>query len=110
MKSQFDIYWDMYMKGNIKTGGTMNYKIKNQKRFLFLFFTFSLFTFLYAQNTLEEIVTWEIPGEVIFRCVNLNSDGSDLNNDGYDDFIHWYPGDPYRFQFFYGKLYTKYNL
>ncbi len=82
------------------------------KQIFFFILFFCLFSFLQAQDTLEEIVTWEIPGEVIFRCVNLNSDGSDLNNDGYDDFIHWYPGDPYRFQFFMGNEIpdTTYNF
>ncbi|HPR18392.1 MAG TPA: FG-GAP-like repeat-containing protein [Candidatus Cloacimonadota bacterium] len=45
------------------------------------------FTFLNSQDTLEEIVTWEIPEGETLHCVNLNSDGSDINNDGYDDFI-----------------------
>ena len=58
---------------------------------------------LHSQDTLEEIVTWELDEGVQFRCKNPNSDGSDLNNDGYDDFIHWNPGDPYTFQFFMGN-------
>ncbi len=77
--------------------------MKNEVKFLVLIIALIFCHFLHAQDTLEVIVTWEIPGEVIFRCVNLNSDGSDLNNDDYDDFIHWYPGDPYRFQFFMGN-------
>jgi len=44
-------------------------------------------SFLHSQDTLEEIVTWEMPEGETFNCVNLNSGGSDLNNDGYDDFI-----------------------
>jgi len=76
----------------------MKYEIKS----LILIIAFMSCVFLFAQDTLEEIVTWELEEEAQFRCQNLNSDGSDLNNDGYDDFIHWYPGDYYRFQFFMG--------
>jgi hypothetical protein len=62
-----------------------------------------LFIGLCAQDTLEEIVTWEVNEGEQFRCRNLNSGGSDLNNDGYDDFIHWYPTSPYKFQFYMGS-------
>jgi len=58
--------------------------------------------FLQAQDELEAIVTWEIDEEFQFKCYNHDRGGSDLNNDGYDDFIHWYPESPYRFQFFMG--------
>ena len=56
-------------------------------KFLILFITFMSYNFLQAQDTLEEIVTWEMPEGETFNCVNLNSGGSDLDNDGYDDFI-----------------------
>ncbi len=121
MKSHFDDFGDMYIEGVNKTEVIMlktllNSDLSKKKISILIFVTFAFylfpFSFLHAQDTLEEIVTWEIPGEVIFRCVNLNSDGSDLNNDGYDDFIHWYPGDPYRFQFFMGNEIpdTTYNF
>ena len=77
--------------------------MKSITKFLILIITLMSCSFLYAQDTLEEIVTWELEEEAQFRCQNLNSDGSDLNNDGYDDFIHWNPSDPYTFQFFMGN-------
>jgi len=77
--------------------------MKNEIKFLILIIALMSCSFLYSQETLEEIVTWELDEGVEFRCQNLNNSGSDLNNDGYDDFIHWYPGDPYRFQFFMGN-------
>jgi hypothetical protein len=55
---------------------------------------------------LEEIVTWEQPEDVEFRCTNPNSSGSDLNNDGYDDFIHFsynYDTGERKFQFYFGS-------
>lgn len=51
--------------------------------FIFLFGVSAL----YAQDTLQEIALWELPPDETFNCVNLNGDGSDLNNDDYDDFI-----------------------
>ena len=103
----------MYMEGFInfpafpKVFGTGTKEINMNRRiffisaFCFLFFAFGLF----AQDTLEEIVTWELNDEnAQFLCYNFNSGGSDLNNDGYDDYIHWYPGDPYKFQFFMGNV------
>ena len=42
----------------------------------------------FAQDTLEEIVTWEVEEGYLFRCENFNSKGSDINNDGYDDYIN----------------------
>jgi hypothetical protein len=47
-----------------------------------------LFIELCAQDTLEEIVTWEVNEGINFICANANKDDGDLNNDGYDDFIH----------------------
>lgn len=76
----------------------MNRRIMIIFAFCFLLYAFGLF----AQDTLEEIVTWVLEEGTQFRCRNLNSGGSDLNNDGYDDYIHWYPYDPYKFQFFMG--------
>ena len=64
------------------------------------------FSFLQAQDTLEEIVTWEQPEDVEFRCTNPNSSGSDLNNDGYDDFIHFSYNNATgerKFQFYFGS-------
>ena len=60
--------------------------MRSKQIFFFILF-FCLFSFLQAQDILEEIVTWEMPEGETFNCVNLNSGGSDLNNDGYDDFI-----------------------
>ncbi len=77
----------------------MNRRIMIIFAFCFLLYAFGLF----AQDTLEEIVTWVLEEGTQFRCRNLNSGGSDLNNDGYDDYIHWYPYDPYKFQFFMGS-------
>ncbi len=78
------------------------------KRIFFFAFCFLLFTFrfLQAQDTLEVIVTWEQPEEVEFRCTNSNSSGSDLNNDGYDDFIHFSYNNATgerKFQFYFGS-------
>ncbi|MCK4311699.1 MAG: FG-GAP repeat protein [Candidatus Cloacimonetes bacterium] len=64
------------------------------------------FSFLQAQDTLEVIVTWEQPEDVEFRCTNPNSSGSDLNNDGYDDFIHFSYNNATgerKFQFYFGS-------
>lgn len=61
--------------------------MKNEIKFLILVIMLMICNFLNSQDTLEEIVTWEMPEGETFNCVNLNSDGSDLNNDGYDDFI-----------------------
>jgi hypothetical protein len=58
---------------------------------------------LKAQDTLQEVVTWQVPEGSIFRLYQLNNDGSDLNNDGYDDFIHWFPEEIYKFQFYLGS-------
>ncbi|MCF7920744.1 MAG: T9SS type A sorting domain-containing protein [Candidatus Cloacimonetes bacterium] len=56
--------------------------------------------FLLAQDVLEAIGTWEVAEGDPFRCINLNKEGSDLNNDGYDDYILYaYP----EFQFFMGN-------
>ena len=77
----------------------MKYKIK----ILIIIVTLMFCNFLHSQDTLEEIVTWELDENVEIRCTNPNINGSDLNNDGYDDFIHWNPGDPYTFQFFMGN-------
>jgi hypothetical protein len=78
--------------------------LNKMKYIIFATIVLVSYGFLYSQDTLEEIVTWEIGDEnVQFRCQNPNSDGSDLNNDGYDDFIRWYYGDPYSFQFFMGS-------
>lgn len=77
--------------------------MKNEIKFIITVLTIIFCYFLQAQETLEEIVTWEIEEGFPFRCTNLNSGGSDLNNDGYDDFIHWFSGNPYEFQFFMGN-------
>ncbi len=61
--------------------------MKNEIKFLILIITLMYCSLLHSQETLEEIVTWEMPEGETFNCVNLNSDGSDINNDGYDDFI-----------------------
>ncbi|MBS3741928.1 MAG: hypothetical protein KGY74_07405, partial [Candidatus Cloacimonetes bacterium] len=60
-----------------------------------IIFTLAIFTFsiLYSQDSLESIVTWELADDAQFRCSNRNRGGSDLNNDGYDDYIHWDPSD-----------------
>ena len=77
--------------------------MKSITQILILIVTLMSYSFLHSQETLEEIVTWELEDEEAqFRCQNFNSDGSDLNNDGYDDYIHWYPGYQYTFQFFMG--------
>ena len=72
-----------------------------------IIFTLAIFSFsiLYSQDSLESIVTWELDDDAQFRCSNPNRGGSDLNNDGYDDYIHWDPSDydNYKFQFFMGK-------
>ncbi|MCK4653929.1 MAG: T9SS type A sorting domain-containing protein [Candidatus Cloacimonetes bacterium] len=76
--------------------------MKKEYRLIFLI---SLLVFSYslkAQETLEEIVTWQLDNGEEFRTSNLNNSGSDINNDGYDDFIHWHPGYQYSFQFFMG--------
>ncbi|MCF7911286.1 MAG: T9SS type A sorting domain-containing protein [Candidatus Cloacimonetes bacterium] len=51
---------------------------------------------LMGQELLEEIVTWEVSDSLDFRCENRNSEGSDLNNDGFDDFITITTGDWFR--------------
>ena len=72
-----------------------------------IIFTLAILSFsiLYSQDSLESIVTWELADDAQFRCRNPNRGGSDLNNDGYDDYIHWDPSDydNYKFQFFMGK-------
>jgi hypothetical protein len=80
--------------------------MKKITKFLILIIALISCVFLNAQDTLEEIVTWELEEEAQFRCQNLNSDGSDLNNDGYDDFIHFsydYDTGERKFQFYFGS-------
>ena len=46
-------------------------------------------SFLHAQDTLEELITFELPTYACNNiCYNKNQTGTDLNNDGYDDFIY----------------------
>ena len=72
----------------------MNNKI-NLTFFFFLFaFCFCLFSFMQAQNPLQELLTFNLPIYACNKiCYNKNQTGSDLNNDGYDDFIYnfWNP-------------------
>jgi len=42
---------------------------------------------LQAQDVLETIGTWDMQEDIILKCENLNQAGSDLNNDGFDDYI-----------------------
>ncbi|MDY6992881.1 MAG: hypothetical protein SVR94_09805, partial [Pseudomonadota bacterium] len=58
-----------------------------KRSIIFICFTV-FFIGLCAQDTLEEIVTWELDEGIDFICANANKDDGDLNNDGYDDFIH----------------------
>jgi hypothetical protein len=62
--------------------------MKTVNKFLSLIITLISCIFLNAQDTLEEIVTWELDDGTTFICANSNKYGCDLNNDGYDDFIH----------------------
>jgi len=48
-----------------------------------------LFSLLHAQNPLQELLTFNLPIYACnYICYNKNLTGSDLNNDGYDDFIY----------------------
>ena len=73
------------------------------KYFLSILILILFNSFCYSQDSLSEIVTWELDDNIEFQCSNPNVTGSDLNNDGYDDYIHCHPGNPCRFQFFMGK-------
>jgi len=42
---------------------------------------------LCGQDVLEAIGTWDMQEDIILKCENNNQAGSDLNNDGYDDYI-----------------------
>ena len=80
--------------------------MKNEIKFFVLIIALISCHYLQAQDTLEVIVTWEQPEEVEFRCKNPNSEGSDLNNDGYDDFIHFSYNNATgerKFQFYFGS-------
>ncbi|MCF7919356.1 MAG: FG-GAP-like repeat-containing protein [Candidatus Cloacimonetes bacterium] len=69
---------------------------------LFILLIISVISQLSGQDELEAISTWENQWGLSFRCQNYNRGGSDLNNDGYDDYIHWNPEATYSFQFFMG--------
>jgi len=74
------------------------------KKYVIPFLLFAIcYSFLTAQYTLDEIVSWELPEDMTFNCNNINNAGSDLNNDGFDDYIYRNNGDPYTFQFFMGS-------
>ena len=67
----------------------MNNKINFTFYFLLFAFCFCLFSFLQAQNPLQELLTFNLPIYACnYICYNGNCTGSDLNNDGYDDFIY----------------------
>lgn len=80
--------------------------MKNEIKLLILFIALIYSSFIQAQDTLEEIVTWELDESVEFRCTNPNISGSDLNNDDYYDFIHFSYNNATgerNFQFFFGN-------
>ncbi len=60
-------------------------KTKASIIFIFLLFLSSL---AFALDSLEVIMTFEMPDSVEFRAYNPNRTGSDLNNDVYDDFVY----------------------
>ncbi len=75
--------------------------MKKEILFFIIFIIVAIYL-LSGQDELEAIGTWENLWGLSFRCQNFNRAGSDLNNDGYDDYIHWNPGATYSFQFFMG--------
>ncbi|MCF7919281.1 MAG: hypothetical protein K9N06_05155, partial [Candidatus Cloacimonetes bacterium] len=56
-------------------------------RLILLIILFFSIYFLSGQDELEALVTWEVDCGNNFICENFNKEGSDLNNDGYDDYI-----------------------
>lgn len=61
---------------------------------------------IFCQNQIEQIGTWTVNDIQEFKCSNLNSRGSDINNDGFDDFIflaNEYPNDEWKYKFFMGS-------
>jgi FG-GAP-like repeat len=83
----------------------MEKNMKTTTIILTIICSFQLFK-LFAQNPIVQLGTWNIDDDHKLKCVNLNTKGSDLNNDGYDDFIHLandFPEDEWKFQFFMGN-------
>ena len=77
------------------------------KAFIIFIFLLFLSNISFALDSLEVIMTFEMPEDSVeFIASNRNSKGSDLNNDGYDDFIHPYynyiNGEK-KYQFFFGS-------
>ncbi|MCF7918937.1 MAG: FG-GAP-like repeat-containing protein [Candidatus Cloacimonetes bacterium] len=61
--------------------------MKNTIRSLFLLVVLLFFQLLMGQELLEAIVTWDAGDSILFKCANPNQRGSDLNNDGFDDYM-----------------------
>ena len=77
------------------------------KTFIILIFSIFLSSISFALDSLEVIMTFEIPEEEgQFLVWNKNKSGGDLNNDGYDDYIHsfWnYQTEQREFLFYFGS-------
>ncbi len=85
--------------------------MKNTLKVLFLFTVLLFWLLLTGQELLEEIITWDAGVYTELKCENDNRGGSDLNNDGYDDYATITSGDIF-VQFYLGgeELQTTFDL
>ncbi|MDP8321410.1 MAG: T9SS type A sorting domain-containing protein [Candidatus Stygibacter australis] len=70
--------------------------MKNSVKGIIIIAILLLWQLLMGQEELEGIVTWAAGDSIDFRCENRNPAGSDLNNDGFDDFLMITTGDWFR--------------
>ncbi|MCK4339941.1 MAG: T9SS type A sorting domain-containing protein [Candidatus Cloacimonetes bacterium] len=76
---------------------------KTKASIIFIFLIF-LSTLSFALDSLEVIMTFVLPDSGEIRLWNPNREGSDLNNDGYDDFVYInYLTQPSEHLFFFGS-------
>jgi len=80
--------------------------MKSEIKFLLLIVTLMFCNFLHSQDTLEEIITFVVPEEYYGHSkISARYPASDIDNDGFSDFIMHYRGmgyDEEKLYFYYG--------